>query len=60
MLCLSFGVVQEQDLTSFVRGVLYPTSLPSLSLTMTQQLANRVNTASLGSLEPHISFSLFP
>lgn len=42
----------KYDLTSFVRSVLYPTSLPSLSLPMTQQLANRVNTVSLGSLEP--------
>lgn len=50
----------KYDLTSFVRSVLYPTSLPSLSLPMTQQLANRVNTVSLGSLEPRISVSLFP
>lgn len=49
----------KYDLTSFVRSVLYPTSLPSLSLPMTQQLANRVNAVSLGSLEPRISVSSF-
>lgn len=58
--CVCHLRLYKYDLTSFVRSVLYPTSLPSLSLPMTQQLANRVNTVSLGSLEPRISVSLFP